>query len=160
MQIRGSRFSVPEDAAHIVRIASLFARAREYSRGNCDGARPAYRKPSLHAPGMRDYNAAAGVSRPGNYTRTEVAEVHADRERGPARAAALKGWLGSSARFAPVSTEHDHFCQRLEGEPSMQFHSLNRAYEDVPYTATADMGQRLWTGRTGVPMVWMQRSVL
>lgn len=150
MRAEGAVQRVDEEAAHIVLNSFLFARAREYSRGISAPER------ARHTGSRLSTHLAWGTITLRQVFRAldaRVAEVRAERERGPARAAALKGWLGSLRAFRSRLYWHDHFCQRLEGEPSMQFHSLNRAYEDVPYTATADMEQRLWTGRTGFPMV-------
>lgn len=52
---------------------------------------------------------------------------------------------------------HDHFIQRLESEPSMEFTALNPAYADVQYLpAGEEQAQRLhaWRhGQTGIPLL-------
>ena len=48
---------------------------------------------------------------------------------------------------------HDHFAQRLEDEPAMEFHPLNAAFEALPSTADTDMLQAWIHGRTGQPLV-------
>ena len=48
---------------------------------------------------------------------------------------------------------HDHFVQRLEDEPDMELHPLNRAMEDLPYVDSDELFQAWYHGRTGFPMV-------
>ena len=67
------------------------------------------------------------------------------------------------ARFARSLTSflsrlhwHDHFIQRLESEPAMEFHALNPVFENPPYVTGALADDRLaayLAGRTGFPMI-------
>jgi len=66
-------------------------------------------------------------------------------------------WKKSLRGFQARLHWHDHFIQRLESEPSMEFTALNPAYTHVEYLSDGDEYQaRLaaWReGRTGFPMV-------
>jgi deoxyribodipyrimidine photo-lyase len=48
---------------------------------------------------------------------------------------------------------HDHFIQRLEDEPEMEFHPLNRAFEDAPFKPNGTLLEAWYRGRTGFPFV-------
>ncbi len=48
---------------------------------------------------------------------------------------------------------HDHFIQRLEMEPQMEFYALNPLFEDLPYTNKPENLQAWLKGQTGVPLV-------
>lgn len=51
---------------------------------------------------------------------------------------------------------HDHFIQRLESEPAMEFHALNPVFASPPYVTGALAEDRLaayLAGRTGFPMI-------
>ena len=48
---------------------------------------------------------------------------------------------------------HDHFIQRLETEPEMEWRPLNRAFDKAPFQSDADMLARWLSGHTGFPMV-------
>lgn len=66
-------------------------------------------------------------------------------------------WKKSLRGFQARLHWHDHFIQRLESAPSMEFTALNPAYANVEYLFDGDEYQaRLaaWReGRTGIPMV-------
>lgn len=65
----------------------------------------------------------------------------------------VKGWLKPLNAFRSRLFWHDHFCQRLEDEPEMEFHTLNRAFEEIDYDGAPEFEELLWQGRTGFPMV-------
>ncbi len=48
---------------------------------------------------------------------------------------------------------HCHFIQRLETEPRMEFHALNRAYEFVDYENDTQLLEAWQQGKTGFPLV-------
>ncbi|MFP4643957.1 MAG: deoxyribodipyrimidine photo-lyase/cryptochrome family protein [Spirochaetales bacterium] len=48
---------------------------------------------------------------------------------------------------------HDHFCQRLEDEPQMEFEALNPAFRDLEYSNREELFEAWFDGRTGMPMV-------
>lgn len=81
-----------------------------------------------------------------------VEELRALRKRRPVPEEA-KGRLKPLSSFRSRLYWHDHFCQRLEREPEMEFEPLNRAYADLPYDAGSEIEAALWAGRTGFPMV-------
>lgn len=64
-----------------------------------------------------------------------------------------RGWLKPLSAFSSRLHWHDHFIQRLEDEPDMELHALNRAYEEMPYENDPEIERALWMGRTGYPMV-------
>lgn len=77
------------------------------------------------------------------------------------RLAELKGddhadaprWRRSLNAFRSRLHWRDHFIQRLETEPTMEFHSLNRAYDQLPTTDDAKLLDCWCDGRTGFPLV-------
>ncbi len=66
-------------------------------------------------------------------------------------------WKRSLRGFQARLHWHDHFIQRLESAPSMEFTALNPAYSRIQYLAEGDEYQRrlsAWReGKTGIPMV-------
>lgn len=48
---------------------------------------------------------------------------------------------------------HDHFCQRLEDEPAMEFEALNPTFRDLEYSDREELFEAWFAGRTGMPMV-------
>ncbi|MCB0329396.1 MAG: deoxyribodipyrimidine photo-lyase [Bdellovibrionales bacterium] len=62
-------------------------------------------------------------------------------------------WRRSLSAFSSRLHWHDHFVQRLETEPEMEFFSLNRAFDTLPYIHHEERLQRWLLGNTGVPMV-------
>ena len=48
---------------------------------------------------------------------------------------------------------HDHFCQRLEDQPDMEFEALNPVFRDLEYSDRDDRFEAWFAGRTGMPMV-------
>lgn len=47
----------------------------------------------------------------------------------------------------------DHFIQRLEMEPEMEFHALNPIFENPPYKLDKEKLEAWYYGRTGFPLV-------
>jgi len=64
-----------------------------------------------------------------------------------------KKWVRSLTAFTARLHWRDHFIQRLESEPQMEFAPLNSAYEEVNYDATKEMINAWTYGTTGFPMV-------
>jgi len=68
-----------------------------------------------------------------------------------------KQWRKSLTAFQARLYWHDHFMQRLESAPSMEFEALNPAYQRVQYLSdNAECHARLtaWRlGQTGIPMI-------
>ncbi|MGA1190748.1 MAG: deoxyribodipyrimidine photo-lyase/cryptochrome family protein [Bdellovibrionota bacterium] len=62
-------------------------------------------------------------------------------------------WRSSLRAFTSRLHWHDHFIQRLESEPKMEFRALNPAFRDIPYVSDAERLERWLTGATGVPLV-------
>ncbi len=67
---------------------------------------------------------------------------------------AQSGQWGRSLRaFSSRLHWHDHFIQRLESAPEMEFQSLNPAYENIIYQDDAAKLQAWKYGRTGFPII-------
>lgn len=62
-------------------------------------------------------------------------------------------WLSSLRSFTSRLHWRDHFIQRLESEPDMEFRALNPAYVDLEYDNDPDHLIAWKNGRTGFPMV-------
>jgi len=62
-------------------------------------------------------------------------------------------WRRSLNSFKARLHWRDHFTQRLETEPSMEFHPLNRAYDALETSCDPKRLNSWMTGRTGFPMV-------
>jgi len=66
-------------------------------------------------------------------------------------------WMRSLNAFQSRLHWHDHFMQRLESAPEMEFSALNPAYEHLQYETDPDIVQQrllAWrTGQTGIPMI-------
>lgn len=63
-----------------------------------------------------------------------------------------KQWRKSLRSFTSRLHWRDHFIQRLESEPQMEFEPLNAAYEALPTPGDEHLGRWL-AGRTGWPLV-------
>ena len=79
-------------------------------------------------------------------------------QAGAARAAEVKGgrdgWSGSMRSFQSRLAWRDHFMQKLEDEPALEYRCLHPAYEDLrPKTPNAARLQAWATGQTGMPFV-------
>ena len=64
-----------------------------------------------------------------------------------------KGMKGGLNAFRSRIYWHDHFVQRLEDEPDMELHPLNRAYEAAPWVDDHEVFEAWHHGETGYPMV-------
>lgn len=62
-------------------------------------------------------------------------------------------WLASLRAFASRLHWRDHFIQRLETEPDMEFRALNPAYVDLEYDNDPIHLEAWISGTTGFPMV-------
>ncbi len=63
-------------------------------------------------------------------------------------------WFKAISAFSSRLRWRDHFIQRLEREPDMEFHNLNRAYDGLREGAfNQDYFDAWCTGQTGFPMV-------
>ena len=79
-----------------------------------------------------------------------IAELKALRAEGDLDA----GRLASSLRaFSSRLHWRDHFIQRLESEPRMEFEALNPAYRKLEYDENLEFLAAWIAGRTGYPMV-------
>ncbi|GAA4115246.1 FAD-binding domain-containing protein [Aquimarina addita] len=62
-------------------------------------------------------------------------------------------WRMSLRSFLSRLHWRDHFIQRLETEPSMEFEAINLAYEKLEYNADPKLLSAWQNGNTGFPMV-------
>ena len=63
-------------------------------------------------------------------------------------------WFKAIHAFSARLRWRDHFIQRLESEPDMEFHNLNRAYDGLrEHDFNQDYFDAWCTGQTGFPMV-------
>lgn len=62
-------------------------------------------------------------------------------------------WRRSLNAFRSRLNWRDHFIQRLETEPNMELHSLNRAYDALPTTKSRKRLKAWVNGETGLPLV-------
>jgi len=82
-----------------------------------------------------------------NHTRWRMEEVlHTGEED-------VGTWRKSLNAFKARMSWRDHFIQRLESEPSMEFYSLNRAFDKFPFNKDHEMLQKWIEGETGFPLV-------
>jgi len=64
-----------------------------------------------------------------------------------------KQWGKSLRAFRSRLHWHDHFIQRLESEPEMEFRALSEPLSNLDYRDSADAHQRWLDGLTGLPML-------
>ena len=65
-----------------------------------------------------------------------------------------KGWLASLASFQSRLRWHDHFIQKLEDEPGLEFYNSNRGFDGLRDSQPDPLRFDAWTeGQTGYPMV-------
>jgi len=62
-------------------------------------------------------------------------------------------WKQSLNAFVSRLHWRDHFTQRLESEPELEFRSLHQCYRDVPYENDERLHSAWRDGRTGYPLV-------
>ncbi len=62
-------------------------------------------------------------------------------------------WRKSLKAFQSRLHWHDHFIQRLESAPSMEFEALNPAYRDIGYGDNEALLNAWEYGRTGLPLI-------
>jgi len=71
-----------------------------------------------------------------------------------ARAGTRDGWLGSLRSFEARLAWRDHFMQKLEDEPRLEWRCLHPAYEDLRPRDPDPVRLAAWTnGETGLPFV-------
>jgi deoxyribodipyrimidine photo-lyase len=70
----------------------------------------------------------------------------------PADPASLR-WRQSLEAFVSRLHWRDHFTQRLESEPELEFRSVHPCYRDVPYENDERLHAAWREGRTGYPLV-------
>ncbi len=69
------------------------------------------------------------------------------RENGPS------SWRRSLRAFESRMHWRDHFIQRLEGNPQMEFHPINSAYDSFEYEDDSNLLSSWIHGQTGYPMI-------
>ena len=76
-----------------------------------------------------------------------------DRELANSQAPQVHQWRKSLKAFQSRLHWHDHFIQRLESAPSMEFKALNPAYRDLAYGDNKQLLDAWQYGQTGLPLV-------
>lgn len=84
-------------------------------------------------------------------TRQRSAELKALRARGKQ---IDRRWLSSLSSFSQRLHWHCHFIQKLEDQPSIEFHNMSRAFDGLREDAFDGQRFEAWcAGQTGYPMV-------
>lgn len=76
-----------------------------------------------------------------------------DRELAKSSDPHARQWRKSLKAFQSRLHWHDHFIQRLESAPSMEFEALNPAYRDIGYGDNDELLHAWEYGRTGLPLI-------
>lgn len=76
-----------------------------------------------------------------------------DRELAKSQATQVHQWRKSLKAFQSRLHWHDHFIQRLESAPSMEFTALNPAYENLGYGDNEQLLNAWQNGQMGLPLV-------
>ncbi len=76
-----------------------------------------------------------------------------DRELASSQAPHMHQWRKSLKAFQSRLHWHDHFIQRLESAPSMEFEALNPAYRKLGYGDNQQLLDAWQYGQTGLPLV-------
>jgi deoxyribodipyrimidine photo-lyase len=79
-------------------------------------------------------------------TRKRINELTGDDPRS-------RRWRSSLQAFESRLHWRDHFTQRLESEPELEFRSIHPAYREIPYTNSERLLDAWRDGLTGFPMV-------
>ncbi|MEL7490964.1 MAG: deoxyribodipyrimidine photo-lyase [Pseudomonadota bacterium] len=90
----------------------------------------------------------------GTLSMRETAQAVWDRQRQLKTDGVKGGWRGSMASFQGRLHWRDHFTQKLEDEPSLEFRNLHRAYDGLRPTTPDASRLNAWAkGETGLPFV-------
>lgn len=90
----------------------------------------------------------------GTLTGREAVQATAARQRAVREAARRDGWAGSLKSFQSRLAWRDHFMQKLEDEPELEWRALHRMYEDLrPRDPDATRLAAWQKGETGIPFV-------
>lgn len=81
------------------------------------------------------------------------ATLEADRELARSKKPEARQWRKSLKSFQSRLHWHDHFIQRLESAPEMEFTAINPAYNTMRYGNNASLMQAWEQGKTGLPLV-------
>lgn len=84
----------------------------------------------------------------------EVAQAGWSRQRQLKADGVRGGWRGAMSSFQGRLHWRDHFTQKLEDEPGLEFSNLHRAYDGLRPTAPDQARLQAWQkGETGLPFV-------
>ena len=93
----------------------------------------------------------------GNLSSRQVFQASARKERAlrarPAGAPGDAAWLRSLAMFHNRLRWREHFIQKLECDPSLEFRSINRSLEGLREDFSQERFDAFTAGQTGYPMV-------
>ena len=89
----------------------------------------------------------------GTVTIREVVQATAARQR-EVKGGPRDGWAGSLKSFQSRLAWRDHFMQKLEDEPALEYHCLHRAYEGMRPLEPDHARLTAWqNGETGLPFL-------
>ena len=84
------------------------------------------------------------------YQATQARRVELKKANNPAD----KAWLASLSSFQSRLRWHDHFIQKLEDEPGLEFYNSNRGFDTLRDSEPDEVRLQAWQdGQTGYPMV-------
>lgn len=130
--------STSESAAHKVFNSFLQDRSQKY-RGSISSPNTAFK----HGSRLSNHLAWGTISMKYVYQTTQSKQLQTQND-----------WHKKSLQaFKSRLHWHDHFIQRLEMEPQMEFYPLNPLYEDLPYSDKSEHLKAWLHGQTGVPLI-------
>lgn len=90
----------------------------------------------------------------GTVSMREVAQAGWRRKLAVKQAGARDGWYGSMSSFQARLHWRDHFTQKLEDQPDIEFHNFHSAYNDIRPKDRDSAHFHAWSqGETGLPFV-------
>lgn len=90
----------------------------------------------------------------GTLSMREVAQAGWARQREVKASGVKGGWRGALSSFQGRLHWRDHFTQKLEDEPDLEFRNLHRAYDGLRPTVPDQARLHAWSvGETGLPFV-------
>lgn len=130
--------STSESAAHKILNSFIDDRSKNY-RGSISSPNTAFKYGSR----LSTHLAWGTISMKTVYQKTDEKYKSTDNK-----------WHKSSLiNFKARLKWHDHFIQRLETAPNMEFYPLNPLYQDLPYENDPEKLEKWLLGQTGVPLI-------
>jgi len=134
-----------EDCAHLVLKSFLYERGQHY-RSEMSSPVTAFESSSRLSPYLAWGNISVRQVYKAALARKEELKETAREED--------KGWLPSLTSFLSRLRWHDHFIQKLEQEPGLEFYNTNRGFDGLRENEFSLERFDAWkAGRTGYPMI-------